>query len=84
MSTTVLSEAEMVRCLEDAGVPALIPDAVARDLIRGLGLPVADAAPGNQVWMRVSLAQDIARRMRAEASAEQRLTLMAAMRAVSA
>ena len=83
MSTTVLSEAEMVRCLKDAGVPAVVSDRTARDLIRGLGLPVPDATPSDRVWMRTSLAQDIARRMRAEAHAEQRRDLMAAMRAVA-
>lgn len=70
MTTTVLTETEVRACLEESGVPALVTDAMARDLIRGLGLPVPDSAPQQTVWMRGNLAQDIARRMRAEAHAE--------------
>ena len=78
---TVLTETEMAACLAESGVPNLVPDALARDLIRGLGLPVPDGAPNKTVWMRGNLAQDIARRMRAEAHSEQVRGLRAALAA---
>jgi hypothetical protein len=81
---TVLTETEVTECLEAAGVPSLVTDALARDLIRGLGLPVPDGPPNRTVWMRGNLAQDIARRMRAEAHAEQVRDLRAALTASGA